>query len=188
MLSVILQPSASSASSRRRLTSRNGSESRTRPPGARLDSKIRRRCGCYPATAVALEETLCVVVSQEALGAAIAADPRLAFVLLARLARRVRELIERLDRRTTGSVRSRLAEYLLERARATASTELTLGGSQAAVAEELGTVREVLVRELRRLREAGVVRSRGRGRLTLGDPGALRRIALNQQERGEGEA
>jgi DNA-binding FadR family transcriptional regulator len=39
--------------------------------------------------------------------------------------------------------------------------------TQAALAEELGTVREVAVRALRALRRAGLVEAAGRGRLRV---------------------
>jgi hypothetical protein len=45
------------------------------------------------------------------------------------------------------------------------------------MAEELGTVREVVVRELRRLCSAGVLTRAGRGRYRVADLPALRALA-----------
>jgi hypothetical protein len=42
------------------------------------------------------------------------------------------------------------------------------------VVEELGTVREVLVRTLRRFREAGIIRALGGGRYAVADEARLR--------------
>jgi len=149
----------------------------TEGPGGTLGDVPLFTGGRYPATAIAAKETLCLAIGRDTLAAAIAADPELAFLLLARLGGRVRGLIQRLDGLATRSVRARLATYLLERVPSGISTEFTLGQSQTSVAEELGTVREVVVRELRRLREAGVLRAVGRGRLLVTDPEALERIA-----------
>ena len=130
--------------------------------------------GDYPATAVAAEPTVCAVIAREALAAAIRSSPDAAFVLLERLARRVREVVERLDRSALHSVSARLAEYLTTRADARGRAVIALGMTQQQLAEELGTVREVIVRELHALRTAGLVRSLGGGRIEIVDAGALR--------------
>jgi CRP/FNR family transcriptional regulator len=130
--------------------------------------------GGYPATAVAVEPTVCAVITREALAAALRSNPDAAFVLLERLARRVRELVERLDRTALHSVSARLAEFLTARADARGRAVIALGMTQQQLAEELGTVREVIVRELHALRTAGLVRSLGGGRLEIVDITALR--------------
>ncbi|MGH7719979.1 MAG: helix-turn-helix domain-containing protein [Gemmatimonadaceae bacterium] len=60
--------------------------------------------------------------------------------------------------------------------------------SQGELAEELGTVREVVVRALRELRADGVIRSAGSGRIEVLDATALARRArtggsVDRQER-----
>jgi biotin operon repressor len=49
--------------------------------------------------------------------------------------------------------------------------------SQAALAEELGTVREVLVRSLASLKRSGAVVLAGRGRYRIAKPSILRALA-----------
>jgi CRP/FNR family transcriptional regulator len=130
--------------------------------------------GGYPATAIAAEPTVCAVIARESLAAAIRTSPDAAFVLLERLARRVRELVSRLDRASLRSVSARLAEYLLARADARGRSIIALGMTQQQLAEELGTVREVVVRELHALRERGALRSLGGGRYEILDADVLR--------------
>lgn len=130
--------------------------------------------GGYPATAVAAEPTTCVLIAREALAAAVKSSPDAAFVLLERLARRVRELVERLDRSALRPVSARLAEHLIARADARGRAIVAIGMTQQQLAEELGTVREVIVRELHALRTEGLVRSLGGGRLEIVDVTALR--------------
>jgi CRP/FNR family transcriptional regulator len=145
-------------------------------PGGTLGEVPLFAGGPYPATAVADGPTRCAVFPPEAVLASVAEDPALALLFLGRLARRVRELVDRLDRATTLSVTGRLAAWLLER-RARAGDPFTLGLTQARLAEELGTVREVVVRTLRELREAGAIEAAGRGRYRVRDEPRLREMA-----------
>ena len=141
--------------------------------------------GGYPATAFAAEPTVCVVIGRDVLLAAVKANPEAAFVLLERLALRVRELVERLDRTALRSVSSRLAEFLVGRADARGRAIVSIGMTQQQLAEELGTVREVVVRELQALRTAGLVRSLGGGRFEIVDAPALRARAADDVPRGQ---
>jgi len=135
--------------------------------------------GRYPATAVAAAPTTCLVLDRATLARAVAADPELALRLMARLAERVRTLVARLDQRTVATVEQRLAALLLARHGAAGGGVFTLGATQAEAAEELGTVREVLVRALRRLRDGGFVETAARGRYRVLDKAGLRRVAAS---------
>ncbi|MEO8451274.1 MAG: Crp/Fnr family transcriptional regulator [Gemmatimonadota bacterium] len=133
--------------------------------------------GGYPATAVAAARTTCLILGREDVFAVLRADPAWSWLLLERLARRVRGLVERLDRITTKPVRARLAVLLLERQAESPNEPFTLGRSQHEVAEELGTVRELVVRNLAALRRDGVVQSERRGRYRITDIARLERLA-----------
>jgi len=147
-------------------------------PGGALGEVPLFAGGAYPATAIAAAPTVCLLVSADALRAAVRSDPEIAFRFLARLADRVRHLVDRLDRLAAQDVRGRLAALLLARERATgAGAPFTLGGTQAQVAEDLGTVREVVVRALRGLCAAGVIGRAGGGRYRVLDAPALERLA-----------
>ena len=129
--------------------------------------------GPFPATGTATEPTVCAILTREAVGAAIAADPAFALRLLAGLGLRVRGLIERLDRLAFTSVRARLAAWIVERARRSQGPILSLGITQSQLADELGTVREVVVKELAALRRSGAIRAHGAGRLEIVNRDAL---------------
>ena len=142
----------------------------------------------YPATAIATEPTRCLFLTRAAVTEALALDSRLAFFFLRRLSRRVQSLVDRIDQNTATSVQTRLAKFVLarhEKAHAAASTKsrngnavaFSLGVTQAALAEELGTVREVLVRALRALREAGAIESAGDAKYRVADVTILQRVA-----------
>jgi CRP/FNR family transcriptional regulator len=131
----------------------------------------------YPATTIAAEPTRCLVLSRDAVLGAIRAEPELGLALLARLAARVRLLVERLDRNTGHSTLHRLAELLLERHAAAHGKSFVIAATQQEAAEEIGTVRELVVRGLRTLRQRGVIAAKGGGRYVVTDEAALRTIA-----------
>ena len=131
----------------------------------------------YPATAIASEPTRCLAVQRSSLYATIKTHPELALAILQRLAGRVRLLVERLDRTANQSTISRLAQYITDRAAEHPEKSFVLGASQQQVAEEIGTVREVVVRGLRTLRRRGAVVSEGRGKYRVANPELLRDFA-----------
>ena len=135
----------------------------------------------HPATGIAAEPTRCAIFDRPSLEAAMAECPEIGFLINRRLAMRVRHLVERLDERVR-SVRSRLAEFLLDRvATSRTETSISLGMTQQALAEELGTVREVVSRELRALVSSRTVESLGGGRYRIADLDALRRRASEER-------
>jgi CRP/FNR family transcriptional regulator len=134
--------------------------------------------GAYPATAIAAEPTCCVLLSTAALQATVRDHPELAFLFLRRLAERTRLLVDLVDRLAAQDVIGRLAGLLLERRRVDGgSAGITLGRTQVEVAEALGTVREVVVRALRQLRQRGLIEAAGRGRYLIRNPRGLARLA-----------
>lgn len=122
--------------------------------------------GTHPATGIAAEPTRCALFSRAALEAAIGEAPAIAFIIARRLALRVRQLVDRLDERSARSVQARLIEFLLSRP-TNGSASITLGMTQQALAEELGTVREVVSREIRGLTQRGWIEALGGGRYRL---------------------
>lgn len=123
--------------------------------------------GRYPASAIASRSASLLIVPKAVLFDAIRADPALAFRLLERVARRLRHVLERFEHAQSQNVTGRLAQYLLTRYAAAGANPVSLGATQQNVAEEIGTVREVVVRALRELRERGLVTPSGRGRYCL---------------------
>jgi CRP/FNR family transcriptional regulator, cyclic AMP receptor protein len=130
--------------------------------------------GRHPATGIASEPTRCVLFERSALEAAIAEAPSIAFLLASRLAFRAERLVERLHERSATNVQTRVIEFLLARRPARGVDTISIGMTQQALAEDLGTVREVVARELRALVKRGWVESLGGGRYRIRDVKALR--------------
>jgi len=121
----------------------------------------------FPATATALEPTRCGRIPVGVIERLLAADPAFARWALMRLAGRGQVLLRRIDDLTATTVVSRLAAYVQDRARETHSADFTLGVSQAQLATELGTAREVVVRGLAALVSAGAISRAGRSRFGI---------------------
>jgi CRP-like cAMP-binding protein len=133
--------------------------------------------GPYPASAAAAAPTCCAVLSAQVVERLLTEEPEFARFALRRVARRAHALLERLDELSDYSVTARVAGYLCARSDGTRSEELDLGMSQAALADRLGTAREVVVRSLRALCDDGVVRRVGRSRFAVVDARRLRERA-----------
>jgi CRP-like cAMP-binding protein len=144
--------------------------------------------GAYPATAIAAEPTRCLFLTHAAVTQATAADPALAIFFLRRLSQRVESLVERVDQNTVSSVQTRLARFILERSHGPVTVGrspsakakrniFSLGMTQSALAEEIGTVREVVVRTLRELRQSGAIEAVGDGKYRVSNMGTLERLA-----------
>lgn len=131
----------------------------------------------HPATGVASEPTRCVLFDRRSLESAIAEAPAIAFLLARRLALRTEFLVDRLHERSATSVQARLIEFLLSRPPSPRNQSVSLGMTQQALAEDLGTVREVVARELRGLVKRGWIASLGGGRYAIPQPTALRKAA-----------
>ncbi|MGC9523680.1 MAG: Crp/Fnr family transcriptional regulator, partial [Anaerolineae bacterium] len=130
------------------------------------------------ADVVALDEVACYVLRKEDLLQLVASHGDLALALLRDFAGRLTHLTDLVEGLALHTVQERLARFLLERAGPPTSTEgaVTQRWTQQEIATHLGTVRDVVGRELRALEDAGIVRI-GRGRITLLDREALERIA-----------
>ena len=132
--------------------------------------------GTFPATACAVMPTRCVHLPTEAIDRLIGDDPAFARFALRRLAQRAHGLLRRIDELTATTITARVAGYLLTRAESLGS-DFTLGMSQDALAGELGTAREVIVRALRALVAAGAIERTGRSRFVVRRAALLRAIA-----------
>lgn len=169
------------------LRARDGRQSviHTEGPGGTLAEVPLFEGGTFPGTAEAVTPVRCLHLPVEALVGIMRDDPAVALLFLRRLSSRVRNLVERLDRMATQPVTARVASFLESRDalrhasanEAPADESFTLGMTQAELAEELGTVREVIVRSLAQLRQDGVIDVAGRGRFVVRDPDRLRRLA-----------
>jgi CRP-like cAMP-binding protein len=137
----------------------------------------------YPASAVALESTSCLLVPRTAFFALLEAHPTLVRGLLTALTQRLVELTNRLAELSTGRVDARLARLLLKLGdtlgQATAEgIYIPLVLSRQELADMIGTTIETTIRIMSRWGKDGVVRTEKDGFLVQ-DRAALETAALS---------
>lgn len=134
--------------------------------------------GPYPASVRAVGPVTAYFISKSDFHQVCRQYPDLGLKLLAVIGRRLRQLVMLVESMTFGSVTQRLARLLLDTGREAGATEFPLPTHQE-VASRLGTVREVVSRNLARFRAEGLVRIDGR-QLVILDRDGLEREAETQ--------
>jgi len=133
--------------------------------------------GSYPASTIALEESDLLFVKKEDFRALCLEHPEVALKVLKVVGKRLRGLVGIIEELSFTTVRQRLVAYLLRIAGAAAgskkSVELSLPVSHQDLAAELGTVRELVSRNLSRLQAEGLNKIQART-VQIPDPAALR--------------
>lgn len=130
-----------------------------------------------PAAAQALVDAELLKLSPAVVRRAAARDPQVAQAFLSELSERVLSFIDEIPGNTFATVRQRVARHLLDLAAERgpgreARDEIVVPVSQQELADAVGTVREVVVRVLRELRQDGVVRTE-RDHIVILDPARL---------------
>lgn len=107
------------------------------------------------------------------------ADARVAWALAEEVTRLLYAVLDAFSGNVFGSVRQRLARHLLDLAAERQRDAVLLAPvSQQALADAVGTAREVVGRTLRDLRGAGIVESTRRG-VVIRDPDWLHQVAIS---------
>lgn len=131
--------------------------------------------GNYPYSAEAAQPgTEVWFVPREIFRSLMHSHPEIADRALLALGRQLRQMVQIAEAQSLYTVQSRLAAYLLETANG--ETKFRLDATNDDIAGRLGTVREVVSRTLRTLKESKVIGLQGRW-VTISDSTELRRIA-----------
>ena len=123
--------------------------------------------GNYPASAIALEETEIVFLPREEFYSFCLERPEVAMKVLAAVGKRLRKLVELIEELSFTTVRQRLAATLLRLARAHGAKSpeglrFDLPDSHQEMAHKMGTVRELVSRNLTRLAAEGMIKVEGK--------------------------
>src|SRR5262245_38499057 len=137
----------------------------------------------YPASAVALEPTTCLLISRKAFFALLETYPTMVRGLLTGLTHRLVELTNRLAELSGGRVEARLARFFLKVASDMGQprpegTFIPLTLSRQEIADMIGTTIETSIRIMSRWGKQDLVRTEKDGFLVLDRP-ALEALALN---------
>jgi CRP-like cAMP-binding protein len=133
--------------------------------------------GNYPASATAMADATLLFVSKQDFQALCLEHPHVALKVLRVVGGRLRRLVGIIEELSFTTVRHRLAAYLVRLAKkegkaAKQGTEILLPENNQELAAQLGTVRELVSRNLSRLQAEGLVRIEGR-HVLIPNPQAL---------------
>jgi len=132
--------------------------------------------GAYPASVSAVDETVVYLISKQDFQQACRQNPDLSLKVLAVVGQRLRQLVRIVETVTFGSVRQRLARSLLDFAQQAGGDSFALPVTHEELALRLGTVREVVSRNLSRFQAEGLLKVQ-RKEVHLLDVQGLRREA-----------
>jgi CRP/FNR family transcriptional regulator len=130
-----------------------------------------------PATAEAVEDTLCAVVPTDSLRALLEQHHELALELLSATSRWVRSLVGLLEDIVLRDAAARLARYLLSLDPTADSKAFTLPVLKKDLAAYLNLTQETLSRTLRKLADAELIDSAADGSIRIRDVEGLRKQA-----------
>jgi CRP/FNR family transcriptional regulator len=132
--------------------------------------------GPYPATVSAVDEVVAYLVTKQDFQHVCRQNPELPLKVLAVVGQRLRQLVRVVESVTFGSVRQRLARALLDFGDQAGAATFALPVTHEELAFRLGTVREVVSRNLGRFQAEGLLRVQRR-EIALVDRAGLEREA-----------
>jgi CRP/FNR family transcriptional regulator len=118
--------------------------------------------GPYPASVRALEPVVTLFINKTDFQQVCRQYPDVALKVLAVVGRRLRHLVGLVEAMTFGSVTQRLAKLLLDASTSAGTAAFDLPMTHQELASRLGTVREVVSRNLARFRGDGLIKLQGR--------------------------
>jgi CRP/FNR family transcriptional regulator len=123
--------------------------------------------GGYPASAIAVDDVILLFVSKQDFQALCLAHPQVPLKVLRVVGARLRRLVGIIEELSFTTVRHRLASYLLRLAqkfgkRTAEGVEVALPITNQELAAQIGTVRELVSRNLSRLQAEGMLKIDGR--------------------------
>ena len=124
--------------------------------------------GNFPASAAAMHDTTFLFISKNDFYSLCLEHPKVALKVLRVVGRRLRGLVAIIEELSFTTVRSRLAAMLLRLAthgpgqKTANGVQVMLPASNQELASRIGTVRELVSRNLSRLQSAGIIRIDGR--------------------------
>ena len=117
--------------------------------------------GPYPASVRAVGPVVSLFINKNDFQQVCRQYPDVALKILAVVGKRLRHLVGLVESMTFGSVTQRLARLLLDASKGSAADTFDLPITHQELASRLGTVREVVSRNLARFRADGIVRMHG---------------------------
>lgn len=142
--------------------------------------------GAYPASAVAIEDATLLFIARQDFQALCLAHPQVALKVLRVVGGRLRRLVGIIEELSFSTVRHRLANYLVRLSqqsgkRTAEGAVVSLPVNNQELAAQIGTVRELVSRNLSRLQAEGMLKIEGR-EVTIRDLHALEEETNNSDD------
>jgi CRP/FNR family transcriptional regulator len=123
--------------------------------------------GNYPASVSAVDDAILLFVSKQDFQALCLEHPRVALKVLRVVGARLRRLVAIIEELSFTTVRHRLAAFLVRLAKTSGTRsgnglEITLPANNQELASQIGTVRELISRNLSRFQAEGMIKIEGR--------------------------
>ena len=123
--------------------------------------------GNYPASVSAVEDSMLLFISKQDFHALCLAHPEVALKVLRVVGARLRKLVGIIEELSFTTVRTRLAAFLVRLAQREGTSndggvEVTLPASNQELAAQIGTVRELVSRNLSRFQSENIIQMDGR--------------------------
>lgn len=115
----------------------------------------------YPATAIARQNSRLITISKKRFITFVRAHPDASLAIMGVMAKLLRHLNTLLADLSLGQVSNRLAAFLIAKSRERRKIEFSLGITKRELALRLGTIPATLSRNLRKLKEEGIIDVRG---------------------------
>ena len=140
--------------------------------------------GSYPASLISVSDAELLFLSKEDFQALCLQHPKVTLKVLREVGRRLRGLVSLVEQLSFATVRHRLAALLLRLAKdgkqSAGGATFELPAANHELAAEIGTVRELVSRNLSQFQNEGLIQLKGR-EVTIPDLNALRALLENRQ-------
>ena len=134
----------------------------------------------FPANAVSTVESTVAFFPKEQFVRLIGNSPQISLKMITALSGYVREFNQQIEDLSLREVPARLASHLLRKVEEINSNQFILDISKTELARSLGTISETLSRNLKKLRDLGIVKVDGKN-ITILDPKRLQAVADSEK-------
>ena len=145
-------------------------------PGQMFAEAVLFGGGAFPANSMAVDDSLVGFFPREQFIKLIGDSPQISLKMIAALSSFVREFNQQIEDLSLREVPARLASHLLRKAEQIGSNQFALDITKTELARSLGTISETLSRNLKKLRNLGLVEVDGKN-ITVLDLERLRAVA-----------
>ena len=134
----------------------------------------------YPANCAAIEDSMIAFFPKEAFIRLIQESPQISLKIIGSLSGFLREFNRKVEELSLKEISARIASFILGEAEKIKSNEISLDVSKAELARHLWTISEPLSRNLKKLKELGIISVDGKKIIIL-DSGRLNSIAEGEK-------